>query len=103
VQLAEAAAREVSITREDVNHPLRIFFEGFGDNSLNFSIRVWCRMTNLKTHTGLKSDYYFALFKKLKQGGITIPFPQRDLHLQSASPELATKLKMLMAPEDENS
>ncbi len=99
VQLAEAAAREVAITREDFMHPLRIFFEGFGDNSLDFSIRVWCRMTNLKAPSGLKSDYYFALFRKFKDAGVTIPFPQRDLHLQSASPELAEKLHALVAPE----
>ncbi len=102
VQLAEAAAREVDITREDFMHPLRIFFEGFGDNSLDFSIRVWCRMTNLKAPSGLKSDYYFALFRKFKDAGIVIPFPQHDLHLQSASPELTEKLKALIAPDDDN-
>ena len=99
VQLAEAAAREVDITREDFIHPLRIFFEGFGDNSLDFSIRAWCRMTNLKAPSGLKSDYYFALFRKFKEAGISIPFPQRDLHLQSAAPEFTEKLQALMAPE----
>ncbi len=96
VQLAEAAAREVDITREDFMHPLRIFFEGFGDNSLDFSIRVWCRMTNLKAPSGLKSDYYFALFRKFKEAGVVIPFPQHDLHLQSASPELTEKLQALI-------
>ena len=102
VQLAEAAAREVDITREDFMHPLRIFFEGFGDNSLDFSIRVWCRMTNLNAPSGLKSDYYFALFRKLKDAGIVIPFPQRDLHLQTASPELTEKLSKLMKPENDH-
>lgn len=59
-------------------------------------------MTNLKAPSGLKSDYCFALFRKFKQAGITIPFPQRDLHLQSASPEVTEKLKALMAPEAED-
>lgn len=98
VRLAEAAAREVAITREDAKHRLSIFFEGFGDNSLDFSIRVWCRMSNLKAPSGLKSDYYFALFKKLREAGISIPFPQQDLHLQSASPELTEALKKLLDP-----
>ncbi len=95
-RLAEEAAREVSITREDFRHPLRIFFEGFGDNSLNFSIRVWCRMTNLKAPSGLMSDYYFALFRKLREAGINIPYPQRDLHLASISPELKAELRELL-------
>jgi len=102
VKLAEAAAREVSITREDFLHPLRIFFEGFGDNSLNFSIRAWCRMTNLKAPSGLKSDYYFALHRQFKQAGIAIPFPQRDLHLNSVSPETYEKLKSLINPTEKN-
>ncbi|MBN2809346.1 MAG: mechanosensitive ion channel [Deltaproteobacteria bacterium] len=102
VRLAEAAAREVPITREDFMHPLRIFFEGFGDNSLDFSIRVWCRMTNLKAPSGLKSDYYFALFRKFKEAGVVIPFPQRDLHLQTASPQLTAQLKALIAPDRDN-
>ena len=101
VQLGEAAAREVDITREDFMHPLRIFFEGFGDNSLDFSIRVWCRMTNLKAPSGLKSDYYFALFRKFKEAGVTIPFPQHDMYLQTATPELLAQLKGLMAPDND--
>ena len=65
-------------------------------------IRVWCRMSNLKAPSGLKSDYYFALFRKFKEAGIVIPFPQHDLHLQTASPELTEKLRKLMTSEDDS-
>jgi len=61
-----------------------VWFEGFGDNSINFSLKVWCRinqLTNIKS--GVLSDYYFALFKKLKETNIEIPYPQRDLHIKS--------------------
>jgi len=95
VQLAMAAAREVDITQEDFMHPLRVFFEGFGDNSLDFSIRPWCRISFLQTGSGITSDYYFALFKKLKEAGIAIPFPQQDLHLTSLAPEIIEKLREL--------
>jgi small-conductance mechanosensitive channel len=95
-RLAEEAAREVSLTREDYKHKLSVFFEGFGDNSLDFSLRVWCRMINLKAPAGLKTDYYFALFRKLKKAGIEIPYPQRDLHLQSLSPRLKEELRELL-------
>jgi small-conductance mechanosensitive channel len=56
-------------------------------------------MSNLKAPSGLKSDYYFALHKKLKAAGINIPFPQRELHLQSITPQLRQELKSLMDPE----
>ena len=49
-----------------------------GDSSVNFNFRVWC--------TG--SDYwniFFDMNEKVKlefdKKGISIPFPQRDVHL----------------------
>lgn len=97
-RLAEEAAREVSVTREDSSHPLRVFFEGFGNNSLDFSIRPWCWMNQIHANTGMTSDYYFALFKKLKEAGIEIPFPQTDLHIKSISPEVIAILEKMLAP-----
>ncbi|MCX5869651.1 MAG: mechanosensitive ion channel [Deltaproteobacteria bacterium] len=99
VRLAEEAAREVRVTKEDTAHPLRILFEGFGNNSLDFSIRPWCWMNELNAQTGMISDYYFVLFKKLKEAGIGIPFPQTDLHLKSISPEVLAILQQIaLAP-----
>lgn len=102
VRLAEEAAREVRITKEDTAHPLRIFFEGFGNNSLDFSIRPWCWMNQIHAQTGMISDYYFALFKKLKGAGIDIPFPQTDLHLKSISPEALAVLEKLVSGAGRN-
>lgn len=95
VRLAKEAAREVETTKEDANHPLRVFFEGFGNNSLDFSIRPWCWME--KGHVGMLSDYYFVLFRKLKAAGIEIPFPQTDLHLRSIAPEVLASLQKIAA------
>ena len=97
VRLAEEAAREVKVTKEDSAHPLRIFFEGFGNNSLDFSIRPWCWMHQINAQTGMISDYYFALFRKFKEAGIAIPFPQTDLHLKSISPEVLVILQQMAA------
>ncbi len=97
VRLAEEAAREVKITKEDPEHPLRIAFEGFGNNSLDFSIRPWCWMNQINAQTGMISGYYFALFRKFKEAGIAIPFPQTDLHLKSISPEVLAILQQIAA------
>lgn len=93
VRLAMEAAREVSLTKEDASHPLRVFFEGFGNNSLDFSIRPWCWMK--RGHSGMLSEYYFVLYRKLKAAGIEIPFPQTDLHLKSISPEMLAALQKI--------
>ena len=97
VRLAEEAAREVRVTKEDPAHPLRILFEGFGNNSLDFSIRPWCWMNEINAQTGMISDYYFVLFQKFKEAGIEIPFPQTDLHLKSIAPEVLAILQQLAA------
>jgi small-conductance mechanosensitive channel len=60
-----------------------VIFTDYGDNSINFMLRVW---TAERSHTPavLKSDLYFALFKSFGEQGIELPFPQRDLHLRSS-------------------
>lgn len=63
-----------------------IFFTGFGDSSLNFDIRVFVS-DNFK-RMPLLHDLHMALNKALAEGGIEIPFPQRDLHLRSVDPNI---------------
>lgn len=60
-----------------------VVFTDYGDNSLNFSLRVW---TSHRAHAPaiLKSDLYFALFQVFAKHGVELPFPQRDLHLRSS-------------------
>jgi small-conductance mechanosensitive channel len=60
-----------------------VIFTDYGDNSLNFKLRVW---TADRAHTPaiLKSDLYFAMFKVFAAQGVELPFPQRDLHIRSS-------------------
>ncbi|QJA06399.1 mechanosensitive ion channel [Thermosulfurimonas marina] len=88
------AARQVPLTEEDEDHPVRVWFEGFGDSALNFTLVVWIRQSRAKRAlTGIKSDYYYAIHRALAEAGIEIPFPQRDLHLRSISPEIMHTLR----------
>lgn len=59
-----------------------VAFSDFGESSLDFQLWVWTiKFTNRPTV--LKSDLYFAIFRKFKEHNIEIPFPQRDLHVRS--------------------
>ena len=60
-----------------------VIFTDYGDNSLNFALRVW---TEERAHSPavLKSDLYFTLFERFSAAGIELPFPQRDLHIRSS-------------------
>ncbi len=59
----------------------RVQFLGFGDSSLNFDLLVWVEDPSRQYF--VRSDLNFAVVKAFREGGITIPFPQRDLHLRT--------------------
>lgn len=65
--------------------PPDVWFDGFGDSSLNFYMMIWSTQY-VQRPQHLKSQLYFAIFKKFKEHGIEIPFPQRDLHIRSGLP-----------------
>ncbi len=60
----------------------KIFFEGFGDSALNFSLGVWTS-SHVDKPEIIKSEIYFAVFGKFKKNNVVIPFPQRDIHIKS--------------------
>jgi small conductance mechanosensitive channel len=51
------------------------------DSSVNLVIRVWCDAGN---YWPLKFDLTKAIKERLDADGITIPFPQRDIHMAKA-------------------
>ncbi len=56
----------------------------FGDNGIELELRVWIEDPENGT-ANVTSDINLAFWKRFKQHNITIPFPQRDVHLlQSA-------------------
>ena len=59
--------------------PPAAFFMGFGESALNFELRFWCSQQDLWFQ--LQSDVTVAVAKALREAGIEIPFPQRELHL----------------------
>lgn len=63
----------VSKTREP-----QIGIEAFADSSINISVRLWTPTVNLYT---AKFKAYKAIYLALEEANITIPFPQRDVHM----------------------
>lgn len=59
-----------------------VLLNSFGESSLDFLLRIW---TNTYTDRPLilRSEINYEIFKKLKENGVEIPFPQRDLHIRS--------------------
>src|SRR6202030_3687814 len=59
-----------------------VFLNKFGESSIDFELVVWSREMSHRP-SRFKSDLNFAIEQKLREAGIKIPFPQRDLHIRS--------------------
>lgn len=57
-----------------------VAFQGFGESSLNFEIRV--HLADVLDGLNVRNNIRLAIFERFKEEGIEFPFPQRDLHLK---------------------
>jgi potassium efflux system protein len=64
-------------------------FNGFGDSSLDFEVRAWTLRAD--SWRQVQSEITIFIDSALKEAGIEIPFPQRDLHLRSVDPDVSIK------------
>jgi small-conductance mechanosensitive channel len=65
--------------------PPVVHFAGFGESSLDFQLRVFLR--DVRSRIGWSSELRFAILAALRDAGISIPFPQRDIHVMERAPE----------------
>lgn len=77
--LLGVATANTSVLQEP---PPTVFFDGFGDSSLNFELGVWTTEM-MASPRRFRSEINFAIDRAFRENGIEIPFPQRDLHLRS--------------------
>jgi small-conductance mechanosensitive channel len=55
----------------------------FADSGINLELRVWYNDPENGV-ANIRSDVNIAIWRAFKEAGITIPFPQRDVHLHAA-------------------
>jgi potassium efflux system protein len=71
-----------------------VLFSTFGDNALNFELRVY--ISGIEHYVKVWHDLNMAIDKAFRQAGITVAFPQRDMHLDTLEP-----LEIRILPTDE--
>ncbi len=64
--------------------PAQVLFHGFGESSLDFRILFW--IDDFENGLKAMSEVGISVNRALKEEGIEIPFPQRDLHFRSKIP-----------------
>ncbi len=74
--LLEAMAEQSEILEQPAP---QVFFQDFGDSSLDFSVRGW--MDQPWKIMAIQSQIRTSIDTKFRANGIQIPFPQRDLHV----------------------
>ena len=88
--ILERVARDHQEVITDGSAPApRALFMGFGDSSLDFELRV--RVRHIERRYSILSDLNFAIDGAFREAGITIPFPQRDLHIITPSEQTLSK------------
>jgi small-conductance mechanosensitive channel len=81
VEEATRAAKEVEGLLSDPP-PFVRFIPGFGDSSLNFTLI--CRVATFVDQYLVQHELRKRILARFRREGITIPFPQRDIHIYEA-------------------
>ena len=68
------------------DYEIRVVFESMGDSSLNFELFVWVRGEYARKPRRTRSEFLKVIYNALNIAGITIPFPQTDLHIVDSDP-----------------
>jgi small-conductance mechanosensitive channel len=63
-----------------------IIFEDFGDSALIFDVYFWAEVQGERELRQIRSDIRHRITELLQAAGITIAFPQRDVHLNTLAP-----------------
>ena len=80
-----AKAKEIAVSAieglelRDESRNVELFYNEFGDSSINFALRFWIDFAKQTDFLQAQSEAIMALKKGFDDGGITIPFPIRTL------------------------
>jgi small-conductance mechanosensitive channel len=79
----EAASRVEYIVQHMPKHKPEVWLVNFGDSALVFQLLVWVSRAGVQRPERVRCAVLWELETQLREHGIEIPFPQRDLHLRS--------------------
>jgi small conductance mechanosensitive channel len=87
IRIASQALDGVEKVSEDP--PPQVGIQKFGDSSIDIGLRYWVPS---KRYYLTLYEVNLAVYRDLKEGGVEIPFPQRDVHIVSQSGDVQGEL-----------
>jgi small-conductance mechanosensitive channel len=63
-----------------------VFFEDFGESALAVALVFWVELDDQISTRRVDSDLRHEIYARLAAAGITVPFPQREVHVNFAEP-----------------
>jgi potassium efflux system protein len=80
--LLESAAAHESVLDDPAPD---VYFVDTADSALEFQLLAW--IAEIPRRRKIESDLRYDIVRRFRAEGVTIPFPQRDVHLKGLEPE----------------
>lgn len=93
--LLQAANERTEVLKTD-KLKSQVIFDDFGDNALIFDLYFWLELSELVNMRVIRSEIRFRIDELFRDAGISIAFPQRDIHLDTLKP---LEVKMIKPQE----
>lgn len=86
-----------NLSERDNNKEIELFYEEFGDSSINFNLRIWLTNPEQKTYLSARSNAVMAIKNAFDASDITIPFPIRTLDFGIKGGKTLSEMKVNLA------
>ncbi len=84
----------------DKTKEVTLFFDEFGDSSINFKVRFWAKSSGQLDFLTARSEAIMAIKEAFDENDITIPFPIRTLDFGIKGGEKLSEMKILNHEEN---
>jgi small conductance mechanosensitive channel len=88
---AIAIAAVEGVPGREPDRPVELFYEGFGDSSINFVVRFWIPFEHEPDYLEARSEAVQRIKQAFDEQGVTIPFPIRTLDFSQVGGQLLSE------------
>ncbi|OAQ41614.1 mechanosensitive ion channel protein MscS [Pedobacter psychrophilus] len=82
------------LLQRDLDKEVEVFYDEFGDSSINFKLRIWLNSVHQADYLSAKSEAIILIKKAFDNNDIMIPFPIRTLDFGIKGGEKLSEMKL---------